>query len=304
MSGWNELGAMLGGGDGVQRERLREAGMEAGVRQADLLEQARQRRDQSLGMNGVTAQSITNVVSGKSPVTGQPFDPDVLSTLRGELLSNMFHAKIDPRQLSGYQKDEQGIGWGDQAMAAATTPNADLNLLNRMNIVRNGKPVDLSTVQGDTLINRMVTPDQQAAYGGNTPTQIGLSDIALKGAEATAANARAGASNASAARQRAGIGADKAGNYEIQQTDHGLVRVNKLDPADVKPVTLGDMVLNKTGTGKSAASDPSSDAAVLAQARQRIQSGADPKAVAAYLASKGYPGVANKLLGNGATDGE
>lgn len=43
------------------------------------------------------------------------------------------------------------------------------------------------------------------------------------------------------------------------------------------------------------ADDELSEAAVLRQARQRVAAGADPAEVAAYLSSKGYPGVAAKL---------
>lgn len=42
-------------------------------------------------------------------------------------------------------------------------------------------------------------------------------------------------------------------------------------------------------------STPSDDKVVLAQARERVAGGADPKVVADYLRSKGYPDVAKKI---------
>jgi hypothetical protein len=112
--------------------------------------------------------------------------------------------------------------------------------------VIDGKPVAVTGVQDNTLINKYVEPGQEAAVGGNVPTDVGQSDI-------TAALARAGASNASAARQYAGIGADKAGNYDVVTDDSGqLVRVNKLT-GESTPVTLPGGVPLKGKSGKGSA---------------------------------------------------
>lgn len=83
--------------------------------------------------------------------------------------------------------------------------------------VANG-PQKLSAVEGGVTLNPLATPDQNDF----TPTDVGQ---AMIGAD----NARAAASYASAARQKAGIAADRAGNYETIDTgEGGLVRHNKL----------------------------------------------------------------------------
>ena len=193
---------MLAGGDTLQREKMRQAGLEGGARHAGLLEQARARRDQNLGLQGVTPEAITAAQN----------DP----AARAELLSAMLHGQIDPRQLSGYQKDQQGICCGDQSMAAATAPGADLNLVNCMHMMREGKPVALSAIQGNTLLNTMVTPDQQAAYGGNTPTEIGLAEIMDKRASARNHDASAHLSNTKAS--AGGFKPDSDGTKPTQPT--------------------------------------------------------------------------------------
>lgn len=198
MSGWSELGAALAGGDSLQRQKLAMAGYQAGSRQAGLLEDARTKRDKNMGLQSITPELVGSVVSGRDPVTGQAFVPEAMDSLQGQLVNGLLHAGIDPRELSGYQKDQQGIGFGNRAMEVATAPDADLNLLNRINMVRSGKPVNLSTIQDGTLLSAMVTPDQQAAVGGNTPTQVGLADIMAKGARADASNASAVAAHARA----------------------------------------------------------------------------------------------------------
>lgn len=83
--------------------------------------------------------------------------------------------------------------------------------------VANG-PQKLAAIEGGMSLNPLATPDSQNI----SPTDVGKAMI-------TADLARAGASNASAARSRAGINADKAGNYETIDTgEGGLVRHNKL----------------------------------------------------------------------------
>lgn len=187
MSGWSELGAMLGGGAQMKQQAY-QSGVETGARQADLLEQARQRRDENLGLQAITPQAVASVVSGADPVTGQAFDPAALSALQGGLVSAMFHAKMDPRQLSGYQKDEQSIGFKRDAMAAAVDPSVGQDSLNRRLMVLAGKPVELTHVTDGVAFNPMATPDSQTI--GATP--VGLAEMMLKGAQAHAADASAG----------------------------------------------------------------------------------------------------------------
>lgn len=251
MSGFSELGAALGGAQQGQANAY-QTGILRGAQGADLLEQARERRNKNLAMSSITPAKI-------AAAQADPSGPAA-----SELGAALVQAGENPEQMANYEKVMQGTGWGNQAMTVATSPNADLNLLNRINMVRDGKPAALSGVQGNTLLSTMVTPDQQAAVGGNVPTAVGQSDI-------TAALARAGASNASAARQYAGIGADKAGNYDVVTDGNGnMVRVNKLDPSAAMPITLpgGVPLVGKVGTAGASAGkvQPSVLDAVLGKA--------------------------------------
>jgi hypothetical protein len=179
MNGWSELGAILGGGKQL-RQQAYDMGITQGARQADLLEQARARRDQNLGLQAITPEAVSAAQT----------DPGTAA----ELVSAMFHAKVDPRQLSGFQKDQQGIGFRNDAMAAALNPGVDLDSLNRRLMVINGKPVDLTHVADGVAYNPMMGPHSQTI----NPTQIGLAEIMLRGAQAAQANAGARRNDAQA----------------------------------------------------------------------------------------------------------
>lgn len=224
MSGWNELGAMLGGGDGVQRERLREAGMEAGVRQADLLEQARQRRDENLGLQGITPEAVA---AAQSDPTG---------TGAATLVSALLHAKRNPNETATGLQNFQKTKFSGDAMDAALDPSTSLDSLNRRMLVIGGKPVDLSKVEGNVALNPMVSPDSQTM----NPTQIGLADMLLKGAQAGAANAAAGEHSANA---RLADTKTAAGGFA---PDHGATKPS-LPPIGILGAMLGQGYDKATG---------------------------------------------------------
>jgi hypothetical protein len=209
MSGFSELGAALGGLD-QSGTNAYQTGMLRGAQGADLLEQARQRRNKNLAMAAITPDKIQAALSNPQ---GQE---------ASDLAAALVQAGENPEQLANYGKTMQGTGERGQLWTAATQPGATVTSLNPMLAALAGKPVAVTDVEGNTLINKYVDPNQEAAVGGNVPTAVGQSDI-------TAALARAGASNASAARQYAGIGADKAANYELVDDGSGnLVSVNKM----------------------------------------------------------------------------
>lgn len=118
---------------------------------------------------------------------------------------------------------------GSQRAARDAALSGDMNAANaNLFGVANG-PQKLSAVEGGVELNPLATPDQNSF----TPTALGNAQIA-------ADFARAGASNAAAARSRAGISADKAGNYEtIEDDDGNLVSHNKLTGV-VAPIVNGD----------------------------------------------------------------
>lgn len=209
-SGWSALGRAVAG-NGISNQMAYNTGVLGGARQASALELARERRDKNLALQSITPEAMA--------------DP----SQRGALTAAMLRAGINPNNLAESEATTQKTGFQNQAWQNAVGANPDLNLMNRELAVIHGQPVDLSSIQGNTLMSKFVTPDEQAALGGNVPTAIGQSEIAKAMAGAGAENARAAASYASAARQRAGIGADKAANYELLPDEQGnLIRVNKL----------------------------------------------------------------------------
>jgi len=223
MDGWANIGQAMGGAaSGAPAQNAFNAGALQGIQQATLLEGARKARDQNLAREAITPDTLQKAMAG---------DPSAQATYAAAAAQ----AGIDPQQLAEAQLKQQQLNWGTQAMAAASQPNPNLNALNAMNMARDGKPVHLTDVADGTAFNAMVTPNspQQTM----APTQVGLADIMLKGAQANEAGAAAGKDSAEAARATAGIGADKASNYDFVDTPNGLMRVNKLNPADSTPVT-------------------------------------------------------------------
>lgn len=178
-NGWGTLGAVLGGG-GQLKQQAYQMGMTQGAQSADLLEQAVERRNKNLALAAVTPEAI------------QSTDPNGQASLLAALLKG----GIDPRQLSGYQTQEQALGYNNSAMAEALKPTgtADQNLLNRELAVISGKPVNLSNVQDGVTYNPQVTPDQNRF----APTDIGQALIGADNARSVASYAQAGASNAAA----------------------------------------------------------------------------------------------------------
>lgn len=183
-NGWSELGAMMAGGDSLQRQRLGLAALEAGSRQAALLEDASAKRATRMGLQSLTPELMGSVTSGRDPITGEAFDPSAAASLQGQVLSGMLRSGIDPRQLSGYVKEQQGNDFQRQAWDAR---NGDIGEINRMLMVMDGKPVQIADIKDGIALNPYVAPDQQAL----NPTAVGLADIMAKRASANASNAQA-----------------------------------------------------------------------------------------------------------------
>jgi hypothetical protein len=181
MDGWSELGAVMGGG-GQLRQQALQMGMDQGARQADMLEQARQRRDQNLGLSQITPESIAAAQADPTGMAG------------ATLMSALLHGNKNPNELATAQKTQQATGFSKDAMTAALDPSSSLDSLNRRMIVIGGKPVDLSKVADGVSYDPMQTPGAQTI----NPTQIGLADMMFKGAQANASNAQAGADAARA----------------------------------------------------------------------------------------------------------
>ncbi len=218
-SGWANVGSAIAGNP-ARQAALYEQGATGTARLEGLLSEARRRRDEEAGYSGITPEAISAAQS----------DP----TQAPALVAAMFHAGINPTQLSGYNKEALGTTIQQDAYDRARG-GAAIADVNPLLAVMNGKPVEVSNVKDGVSFNPYATPDNNTF----DPTQVGLADIMQKGAQADAEHASAANSYASAARTRAGIGLDKAANYDIVDTPDGLVRVPKLGGAAV-PVTFKD----------------------------------------------------------------
>jgi hypothetical protein len=270
MDGWSTLGQAMGGAvSGAPAQNAFNQGALQGIQQANLLQTARKSRDENLAREAITPDVVQKAASG---------DP----ASQALVMAAAAQAGLNPEQLANAQKTQQGMNWGTQAMNLATQPNPDLNALNAMNIARDGKPVDLTKVADGTAYNAMVSPNspQQSI----SPTQVGAADIMLKGAQANEAGAAAGKDSAEASRARAGIGADKAGNYELVDTPQGLMRVNKLNPADATPVTgVGGAAITRSTPNVNNATAPTTDDLAAIGATNPMTGKIDPTKAQAFM---------------------
>lgn len=176
MSGWSELGALLAGGarDDYARGQYKGNQLELAMMKAG------QAREEAMARRSFAQRAYDE---------GKPE------------LADFFLAGGNPEQLSGYQLDQQKIGFGDSAMDLARAPNTDIGELNEMLMVMGGKPYAPTRVQGNTILS---TIDPNIAP---QTTELGQAMIGTQNAHAGAYGAQANASNALAEKRRADGGA-------------------------------------------------------------------------------------------------
>lgn len=206
-AGWSALGSALGGGQAVQQNAYQQ-GVLRGAQSANLLEEARKRRNANVASNALQEADFNA--------------PDQ----RNAIIANQLMAGQNPNELSQALGHYQENDLRGNLIAKAMQPGVDMASLNPGLAVFNGKPVETTRIEGNTVINPYVDPDAQAGVGGNIPTAIGQADIGLKGAQATNAYASAGEHNA--------------------QATHALQTIGKIETD-----SLGHAVSVNPGTGKS-----------------------------------------------------
>jgi hypothetical protein len=245
MSGWSSIGAALGGVDQASNNAYA-TGVYRGAQGADLLEQARQRRDQNIARAALTPENVTTALQ----------DPG------GQGSSAIISAILQ----SGGNLNEQTLGLGNeqnqrikQAALTAATGSGGIAAANPILAVMAGKPVVQSAVQGNTLISPFLAPDQQANVGGNVPTAVGQASIADAMAGAGAHNAAAADSYAAAGHQNAETA--NVGMVIKDDGNGGFTRMSTLNPGASVPVTNADgtqtLAPVKVGAGAGAVTDPS-----------------------------------------------
>jgi hypothetical protein len=187
MSGWGDLGAALAGNGGssdLAGIRGYQLGLETARRRLSIdeaLYEERKRRDEEIGRQNLVESAR------------RAGDDD---------LANFFLQSTNPASIGNYRIDRQKLQHGDAAWSAATAPNADMNAVNRMLAVMSGKPVDLTKIEGNTVLNPTVTQDQQHLQTND----IGQAMIAATNALAAQRNAGARANDALAGKREAGDG--------------------------------------------------------------------------------------------------
>lgn len=198
-------------------------GAQQGATLADVMAQARQRQ-----LNNVGVEGLAKIAEGQGNFKR----------------ANMIRAGGNAEALAKAWQTDSTNENQELRDKEALDPNS-VELLDRQAAARAKEPFDITKVEGGSIINRFKGDNDQSYR----PTAVGQSEMALHGAESTNALAHAGEANAQAARARAGIGVDKAGNYETKEdADGNLIRVNRLNPNDTQPITMG----GKPVTGKVA----------------------------------------------------
>lgn len=213
------LGYLLGGGGRAQEQQIFNRSALEGARMQDVLAQARQR--QQAGIEHDNQIAARHSLSNRYRSSGNPE------------LADMFDAYDNPEQIAMARENLLKGNALSRAIDLANSPTIDYDRLNA---------IKMATANGPTQLVRNLG---NGSYTGNayvTNPDVQVSDIG---------KAFIGEKNAQAARARAGIGADKASNYEIVDTPTGKMRVNKLNPSDTMPVLFnGKPVAKPAAAGK------------------------------------------------------
>jgi hypothetical protein len=203
----SEIGLALAGGDPLRRAQIESQGAMNGARMADVLAQARQRQQQEIGR-----QNLAEEFRKRGDTIGA-------STVAAS-------SSINPGEMGQYLKHVQEVEAERRNLELADEPNVDYNHLNARKI---------ATASGPTELVRSLGEGSYTSNAYNTNVKPELSEIGR--AFVKEKGALAGEHNAQAERARAGIGADKAANYDIVDTPQGKVRINKLSN-EATPVTM------------------------------------------------------------------
>lgn len=221
--GAEELGAVLGGG-GARYNAIFNNAASQGALMQDRLAQARQRQYDEIEKQRQrdSRHKLADSMRDSNPLGAQFLD-----------------SYENPEQAAKAQHDLLASQFMQEAWAAR---NGDPNALNRMLMVMHGQPVEFQRSLGDGSY----TPNAYDTTSAPQLSEIGRAFVGEK-------RALAGEHQAQAERARAGIGADKAANYEVKETDDGsMILVDKLHPGNAQPVTSGGTpVKGKQAPGKS-----------------------------------------------------
>lgn len=192
--GWSHLGAALMGG-GAKQEQSFQTGALNGARMQNAMAEAR--------MNTFKANAQQNLGAA---LHAQGIDPQ-----QAEIVAALMGAGHDPHQFGEYQNDQQKLTASQGALQAAQ--GGDDTLMNRLIAAGSMHPLEVTKIQGDTVLNPYQPQDGQPL----NPTQVGMARIGTQHAEAGKFSADAGAANALAAQRTAKTpGAPQASEQTLQ----------------------------------------------------------------------------------------
>jgi hypothetical protein len=213
----SEIGAALAGGDTLHRQEIYNKSAYEGARMADVLAQARQRQQQEIGRQNY-AEELRR--GGEN---------DLASVV---LASGNFN----PNEIASYRENAAKTKALQDALkiAESTSGPIDYNRLNAIKMASSATPTEIVRALGEG----QYTTNAYRTDPTVVTSDIGKALIGERGARAASAMAEADAHRAQAERARAGIGADKAANYEVIDTPQGRLRVNKLT-GETSALTLG-----------------------------------------------------------------
>lgn len=255
-AGASELGLALGGAFSDNSQHFRDVRDDRAARVGrteEALARARAAVKENIGRESLAIRAEKNG------------DSELAALIRGsrDINPNTYYEGMGRKQANDYQQ---------KAWELAQAPGRDWGSLNADLAVLNKKPVQVQRALGDG----MYTSNAYEPTTAPSVTPVGSAKISELGALMQEHGAQA-------ARARAGIGADKASNYEIVDTPNGKMRVNKLNPSDTTPVLFnGNPVAKSVAAGKGftetemgAAFGPGPDG-----------KGVDPVKLDAFLAKK------------------
>jgi len=207
-AGMSELGFMLGGGGAARRQQIFNQAASQSALMQDRLAQARQRQQDEIEKDYQRSQR-------RSAQTEIDKNDHLGALLYG---GGEKYGEVTEGQLKAQKTRFQQEAWAHRY--------EDANKLNRDLMVIDGKPVEFQRSLGDGSYT-------ENAYDTTSKpklSDIGRAFVAEKGALAAEHGAQA-------ERARAGVSADKASNYAIEDTPQGKVRINKLT-GETSPLTL------------------------------------------------------------------
>ena len=226
-AGWSQLGAAFAGGGG-QQAAFAKGALQGGELQSTLALAKQRQIETSIAQQKLDSQTNLqqSLIAGGIPAN------------QAQILASVFNAGHDKHQVGEYQNDQQKNAIFQAALQSAQ--NGTDSLTNRLLSVGEGKPMVLSAVQDNTILNPHAPPSEQSFPS----SELGQAMIGAQGASVQERLAQAGAALALASKRGAtvtgGIGNSAPVNQTIQTpTGRALMNFDGPQAAALKSALQG-----------------------------------------------------------------